>query len=512
MKKFFKIILSVLLCVVILTGVSVLCFGGYVMYSKNCEIKLSLDESKQYQTITGFGASACWWSQVAGGSENLDTAVKSLYSEQGLGLNVYRYNIGGGSKDNPNCRFKDSMWRTTESFLYYNEETQKYEFDFNRDMNAQKALDAALSYGQIDTVVLFANSPHFSLTKNGLTESGETDGVSNLAEENYQAYADYFLDITEYFLSKNVPVKYISPINEPQWGWGGESVHQEGCHYEPEEAAALFSVFAREIEKRGLQVKLSGIESGNIGDTAKKYYELLSNDEVVMRNLGAYSYHSYFTDGESLKKAKFGKWLDESIADGIEKEMSEWCELPCKTPTDDITSAVITAGVIADDIGLSHVNSWSAWVGVNTIGISEEDGKNYSDGLLSASDDFSEISVSDRWYGVAHFTKFVPIGSKLIDCNKNVTDFNFSNFDLTNTATWKNSYIKACAFLTPDNETVLIIVNSGKERTVSIDKAAQTMAIYQTYADLKLDNTYNGEVKTQITVPENSITTIIYTK
>ncbi len=38
--------------------------------------------------------------------------------------------------------------------------------------------------------------------------------------------------------------KYISPINEPQWKWGGASVWQEGCHYECEEVLEVFHLFA----------------------------------------------------------------------------------------------------------------------------------------------------------------------------------------------------------------------------------------------------------------------------
>ena len=56
---------------------------------------------------------------------------------------------------------------------------------------------------------------------------------------------------TKYFIEKGVPVKYISPINEPQWSWGGDWVGQEGCHYEPEQALAVFKVFAQKIKESG---------------------------------------------------------------------------------------------------------------------------------------------------------------------------------------------------------------------------------------------------------------------
>ena len=81
--------------------------------------KMSLE-----QEITGWGTSACWWGQVAGKSENAEEIAKLLFSKEGLGLNVFRYNVGAGEKENPNSRLSRDSWRSSESFLVYNEETK----------------------------------------------------------------------------------------------------------------------------------------------------------------------------------------------------------------------------------------------------------------------------------------------------------------------------------------------------------------------------------------------------
>ena len=48
--------------------------------------------------------------------------ARLLYDkETGLGLRIYRYNIGGGEADNPDCRIWDRT-RRTESFYYFNED------------------------------------------------------------------------------------------------------------------------------------------------------------------------------------------------------------------------------------------------------------------------------------------------------------------------------------------------------------------------------------------------------
>ena len=51
--------------------------------------------------------------------------AEKLYGEDGLGLKIFRYNIGGGEADNPDCRIWD-VNRRTESFYVLNEETGEY--------------------------------------------------------------------------------------------------------------------------------------------------------------------------------------------------------------------------------------------------------------------------------------------------------------------------------------------------------------------------------------------------
>lgn len=222
MKKVLNFLIpavAVLLAVtVVVTGIFFDSIFGktdwFIEKSQTADVKLTVKADKNGEVLDGFGASACWWSQIAGNSEYAQDIAKLLYSKEGLGLNIYRYNIGAGSADNSETLI-ENPWRRTESFYVFNEETGEYEYDFTRDAAAQKFLDLCLSYGCIDTVVLFANSPHYSMTLNGKASGNEEWWVSNIASENYDAYADYLVTIAEYFIKKGVPVKYISPTNEP---------------------------------------------------------------------------------------------------------------------------------------------------------------------------------------------------------------------------------------------------------------------------------------------------------
>jgi O-glycosyl hydrolase len=480
----------------------------YAEKSYDHDMTLTFDLDELGDEFDGFGCSSCWWSQIAGNGENAEEIAKLLYSEEGLGLNIYRYNVGAGSADN----FKDTIgdpWRRSESFYVYDYETETGYYDFSRDANAQAFLDLCLSYGCIDTVVLFANSPHYSLTRNNKTGGNDNWWVCNLPEENYEAYADYFLTITEYFIEKGVPVKYISPINEPNWSWGNSGyAGQEGCFYGSEEIYGVYRAFAKEMAERNIEgVLLSGPESGEISHRTYEWFEYMYNDPEIRPYLGNLSYHSYWTDNNVQNKIGLGNWIEENITD-LPVEMSEWCELPCESSIDSIKGALIQARVMANDINFTNVDSWTAWVGVNGIGIGA-DGKEYSDGLLVATDgNISDIKIPMRYYAVAHFSKFIPVGSRTVAVEKDIYDY-IEERDAEGNIVEANYITNPVAFLTPEGKVVLVMSNEGVNRKVKFKVDRDNMTVYTTTQEMQLQETYSGKTK-EITIPENSITTIVF--
>lgn len=91
----------------------------------------------------------------------------------------------------------------------------------------------------------------------------------------------------------------------------------------------MLLAFAKELEKRNSSLKLYGPESGNIKDHTKEYYNLLSSNELIMKYLDVFAYHSYGSDDNVSEKAEFGKWAKENIKTP-RFDMSEWCELPAR--------------------------------------------------------------------------------------------------------------------------------------------------------------------------------------
>ena len=453
-------------------------------------MKINLMESKKLQTLKGFGTSACWWSQYCADETVAEEIAELLYGDSGLGLNIYRYNIGGGT-DPENCRVTNP-WRVTESFYKYDREKEEGEYDFTADKIAVSMMKRCLDKGNVDTLIVFANSPHYAHTSTGQASGSLMYHTCNLPMSNYRKFVDYFLTCTQALIDMGFPVKYVSPINEPQWKWGGSYVWQEGCHYETEEMVAVYHIFAEEILKRGMNVKLYGPETGEMMGLTPEYIKAITADETIMKVMDIFAYHSYHDDNNPKIRLDFKKEIVEKYPQ-FRFDMSEWCELPNKSHTKNFKGALITARIIGQDLAYAGAESWTSWVAVNQFSI-KEDGNDFSDATITATNDFGEWYIARRYWGFAHFAKFIPVGSVCLD-NGYFPD--------------ENNDFNVFSFLTPDGETVTVVVNEGDEREIKIDGNFAEMKVIQSVDEDYLNEIYNGEFKDTITVKSNSILTVI---
>lgn len=452
-------------------------------------MKIDFKSAKEMQTIKGFGTSACWWSQYCKGQAAEDIA-ELLYGKSGLELNIYRYNVGGGT-DDTNFRVANP-WRRTESMYCFDKEKEEGYYDFERDKTAVDFMKLCLSKGNIDTLILFANSPHWSVTSTGQASGSLLYHTCNLPKMNYKKFADMFLNITEHFLDEGLPVKYISPINEPQWKWGGSYVWQEGCHYETEELIEVYHAFAEEIIKRKLPVKLYAPESGEMFGQTEEYLNTMLADDVIMSVTDTFAYHSYHSDNSPETRIKFKNEIVRKHPE-LRFDMSEWCELPNKSHTKDFKGALITTRIIGQDLVFGGAESWTAWVAVNQTEI-HEDGFDYADSFLSSNDDFSEWYIAERFYAMAHFAKFIPVGSVCLDTGFFPDESNDFN---------------VFTFRTPDRKTVTVIVNETEEKTVTLDGDFSKITTFTSTQNEKLKEASFPYSDGKITCPRDSIITVM---
>ena len=382
-------------------------------------MKININYSAKHQTYENIGASGAWWAQIVGNWDHLDSesgkSVRDriselLYSkENGIGMQVFRYNIGAGSKHSGRGTYSEPA-RSTECF-----ETAPGKYDWSRDAAAVYMMNRAVKDGA-DEVIFFVNSPIERLTKNNMAHA--TEGKlfrENISSENYEEFAKYCLDVTEHFVKEGLPIKYISPINEPVWIWNGG---QEGCHYKPWSISKVLRVFADAMEKRPVfsAVKLSGTESGDIRWFNKSYTRGLLKDEKVRSLLNAVDVHSYFlsppkpldfaflTDRPAFLR-RFRKWMDKNYPE-MPVKMSEWCHMQGGRDKT-MNSALVMAKTMFEDFTLLDVTSWQHWIAVSEV--------DYCDGLIYINLEDKTFETTKRLYATGNFSKYIEPGSVRVE-------------------------------------------------------------------------------------------------
>jgi hypothetical protein len=84
MKKAIKFIIPVIAVLLVATILLTTVFyekifwnsKGFIEKSQTADLTITIDEDEKGRVLEGFGASACWWSQIAGNGENAEEIAK----------------------------------------------------------------------------------------------------------------------------------------------------------------------------------------------------------------------------------------------------------------------------------------------------------------------------------------------------------------------------------------------------------------------------------------------------
>lgn len=455
-------------------------------------MKLRFSPEKEYQTFKGIGASGAWWAQIVGGWDHIDEGsgksvrdiiAELLYNkETGIGLGIYRYNIGAGSKHSGRGEYSQPA-RATECF-----EVSPCEYDWNRDKNAVYMMKKCVENGA-DEVIFFVNSPIERLTKNGLAHNKKHQLFhENISKKNYKQFAKYCLDVTEHFIQEGIPVKYLSPVNEPIWVWNGG---QEGCFYRPRSVKKVFKVFVNELDKRDSlkNLKLSGAESGDLRWFNKSYTRQLLKDKNVRKRLDGVDVHSYclplplpiavpFLNDRLSFVNRFRKWMDKNYPD-VPVIMSEWTHMQGGRDYG-MDSALITATTMHEDFTLLNAVSWQHWIAVSEV--------DYCDGLIYINLEDKTFEMTKRYYVTGNFSKYVKTGSKRIEVSSDDRD------------------VLVVAFK-KDTETVIILINNSENEKLATLPVEKELLVAVTD---KVSNLTETKIKSKnIRITPKSVTTVV---
>jgi glucuronoarabinoxylan endo-1,4-beta-xylanase len=264
-------------------------------------IDITVDLTKRFQRIAGFGASSAWTAPSMGE----ERADEFFDVDTGIGLSLLRIQI---KPDGTSTEIE--------------------------------TVDRAVERG----VRVWAApwSPPAAWKDNNSTING-----GSLLVERYQDWADSLADFALEMQDRGTPLFGISAQNEPDY-----SNTWDTCIYTPVELATFVGEhLAPALQERKVETKIIAPEAAN-WNSIERFSEALLNHETATDHLLAFATHGYA--GEAFT-------LDSVVNDGHELWQTEISDPDSSTPDVGIDSALRVVKIMHRDLTVGLVSAWHYW-------------------------------------------------------------------------------------------------------------------------------------------------------
>jgi O-glycosyl hydrolase len=352
---------------------------------------VKLDPNVQHPAFEGFGTSLCWWANHVGGwSLDARNAVVDAVVDpvDGLGYNVFRYNIGGG--ENPSHRHMEPF-KAIPGF-----QPSAGTWNWDADANQVAVLQRIVERGRGVILEAFSNSPPHWMTKSGCA-SGSSDGSNNLKDDAYDAFADYLTEVVKHFRDAlKITFRTLEPLNEPNANWWTANGRQEGCHFSPSNQQQIIRAVSESLKAKGLTETVVSASDENSMDDALA--NLRGFDAMTLAAMGQINVHSY----AGSRRAELRK-----LATSQAKRLWQSESGPLgQTLNDETDAALFMAGRIITDLKELQPEAWIDW----QVG---DPSRNWASVALD--DSKQSFTPLKRFYMHAGFSRFIRPGASFVE-------------------------------------------------------------------------------------------------
>ncbi len=511
--------------------------------TKSTALTATINLAAEKQVMHSFGASDCWGIKFIGKNwpENKrDQIADLLFSKEmdeqgnpkGIGLSMWRINIGAGSFEQGEGSNIKSPWRREESF-----QLPDGSYDWSKQAGNQWFARAAKARG-VDNFLLFSISAPVHMTKNGyaFAPGGADKGKLNLQPGKMDAFAGFLADVTKHYTDAGIPVDYISPLNEPQWDWtaGNDGkATQEGTPATNDEAFELIKALDGSMAARGLTAKIAFGEAGALNyiygpvanaaersdvfnyfwnPSGKGYIGSLRSVTPVM------SSHSYFAQPDIPSLINHRRQLA-SRMNAVNPQVNYWQTEYCILGKEDgitgggrdlgINTALYMARIIHTDIVIGNATSWQWWLAVSPSdykdGLVYVSNVNGTMGELPATQNDGNIYSSRMLWALGNYSRFVRPGMVRVDAS-------VENNTAPETAA---ANLMVSAYKDPATKAVVaVFINmTNKDEAISLSGlqlASPDVAVYTTSVKDELRHT-KGNAGSGIKLGARSVVTVVGT-
>lgn len=441
------------------------------------------------QTIEHFGASDAWsmqniglWNEEAEQQQIADwlfsTENDANGQPKGIGLSIWRFNLGAGSAYQGDSSHIHRGTRT-ECFLM-----PDGTYDWTRQKGQVKFLKMAKERG-VPRLLAFLNSPPVYYTQNGWATNTGRGGTLNLRDDCYDDFANYMAEsVAGLEREHGIHIDYICPVNEPDGHWNWLGPKQEGTPATNREIARLVRETSRAFTEWGLTTQIMVNESSDLRcllgthkTTRERGYAIsaffckdstdtyIGNLPNVPRLMLA---HSYWTNTPVRYMKRIRRQLHETLK---QHDAEYWQTELCIMSNDkeigggggyDFTmkTGLYVARVIHHDLVYGHAKSWSWWRAC---------GGNYKDGLIRVFDRAHKAKDSRLLWCLGNYSRFIRPGAV--------------RYEVTSSEKENPFGVMVSAYRNEDGSWVVVAINYSKEEqpvTLCLD-TSDSKAVWQPY-------------------------------
>ncbi|POX57296.1 ricin-type beta-trefoil lectin domain protein [Streptomyces sp. Ru71] len=401
-------------------------------------VTVRLDPSYQQQPFEGWGTSLAWFANVTGGypQEIREKLAALLFDDDGLGLNIARYNIGGGNAPDVKDYLRaggavQGWWKapagtTRADTDWWNADDPA---DWNEDADATQRWWVDRIKNDITHWETFSNSPPWFMTVSGYVSGGFNATADQLKAASVNDYAAYLAGATERLeKAHGIKVKTVDPFNEPNtpyWstrlGADGQPVggRQEGAHMSPELQRTVLQALAPALREAKTGARISAMDETNPGTFAQNWSAYAPQDRAVV---GQMNVHTYGT-GQRTTVRDLAKAADKPL--WMSEVEGDWGDGQSFT---DMRPGLGLAQHIVDDLRELEPRAWVFWQPVEDYDNMKPGGESAKGGnwgeiqipfSCTSSDTLGTcpIRTNTKFDTARNFTHFIKPGDRLIKVN-----------------------------------------------------------------------------------------------
>lgn len=479
------------------------------------------------QTIRHFGASDAWSFRYIGswpeGQQRqiarwlFSTENDSTGQPLGIGLSLWRFNLGAGSAEQGDSSFINEGTRT-ECVL-----RRDGSYDWSRQGAQRRFMRYAKEEG-LPFVLAFMNSVPVYYTANGLATNTGRGGTMNIRQGGEKDVARYVATALEGIGKRDgVHIDYISPVNEPDGSWNWQGPKQEGSPATTAETARLVRAISKALLDRGLDTRITVNESSDLRAMTGRHQSEDSRCHAISAFFDRRNKATYIGGLSNVEHAMLGHsyWSDTPVdtmravrmrvRDSLRtRGISYWQSELCIMSNDgeigkgqlfdfSMRTALYVARVMHYDLVFGNAESWSWWRAA---------GGDYKDGLLRVfSDDGMRTGralPSRLMWVMGNYSRFIRPGAVRLCMEARRSDGTVIPEGDTDPRG-----LMVSAYRNTDGRRVIVAVNySEGQRELRLDDEA-TWTMYRTSDAegecLKPVGTMNGHT----TLPPRSVTTMV---